>query len=152
MPKVKCFPVFRVLGRTVDLELVERVRRAIVAAMVLAGAVGAVSAYFGCGSPSVAAVAFLGPITALPVVSYVVCSHVRLEPGRLVIAMDCGFFRRLEYVPGSLIDGAEAVTVSAPERSWAKEVRVVRLHLKDRGYMPLCVGDPEALVRELSKS
>ncbi|WP_456483139.1 hypothetical protein [Methanopyrus kandleri] len=150
MRGVKCFPTFRILGRVVELERVEKARRTVRTIVVLAGVVAAVATYVSYGSPSLAVTAFLGIASALPPLSHLVCSHVRPEPGRLVIVRDYGFFRRFEHIPSSLIDGAEVVTVKVASGGSTTEERVVRLHLEGRGYMPLQTGDPEALARELT--
>jgi voltage-gated potassium channel Kch len=134
----------------VELERVEKARRTVRTIVVLAGVVAAAVVYVLWGSPSLAVTAFLGVASALPPLSHLVCSHVRLEPGRLVIVRDYGLFRRFEHVPRSLIDGAEVVTVRVRVQSTTEERRVVRLHLEGLGYMPLQVGDPEALARELT--
>jgi len=116
------------------------VTSAAVAVMVMFGVL--INWYFGA---AMFALIFGG----VPVLVYLLCSHVRVESDRLVIVRDYGFFKQEEEVPRHLIEGAEVITEEISTREGTRRIGVVRVYLRDRGCMPLVVSDPEGLAREL---
>ncbi len=142
---VRCYRVFR--GPT-DPGRIRRVRIAAsvgVTLFALAVAVGLgwlTNWYLG-------AAMFLLIFGVLPAPVHLLCSHVRVEPERVVIVRDYGFFRRELEIPRNLIGGAEAVSGRVRTREGEREVRWVRVYLRGRGCLPVVVRDAEGLAREL---
>jgi len=99
---VRCYRVF---GGPTDPGRIRRVRIAAsvgVTLFALAAAVGLgwlTNWYLG-------AAVFLLIFGPLPVPVHLLCSHVRVEPERVVIVRDYGFFRRELEIPRDLIEGA----------------------------------------------
>ncbi len=136
---------YRFYGRATDPGRIETLRRVVIGGLVSA----AVAVAVGLQALNVylATAVSLQIIGVVPIVAFVACSHVRLEPDRLVVVKDYGFVRSRTEIPRGLIEGAEVI------EEWVGKgvASIVRLYLKGRGCMPLIVGDPEGLANELGR-
>ncbi len=95
------------------------------------------------------AAVFLLIFGVLPALVHLLCSHVRVEPERVVIVRDFGFFRRELEIPRDLIEGAEVASGRVRTREGERKVRWIRVYLRGRGCLPVVVRDAEGLAREL---
>ncbi|MEO2241537.1 MAG: hypothetical protein ABGY09_05640 [Euryarchaeota archaeon] len=140
---------YRFYGGVVDPDRIRLYRIAVMAAVVSA----AVTTLVVLGTMTnwyIGAAVLMLVLGPLPAPVYVACSHVRVEPDRLVIVRDYGFLRREEEIPRRLIKGAEVVTAEVGGGLEGKRrIRVVRVYLRDRGCMPMVVKRAEELAREL---
>ncbi|MEO2241121.1 MAG: hypothetical protein ABGY09_03530 [Euryarchaeota archaeon] len=140
---VRCYRVF---GGPSDPGRIRRLRVAVSVGVTLFALAAAVELGW-LANWYLGAAVFLLVFGALPVPVHLLCSHVRVEPERVVIVRDFGFFRREMEIPRRLIEGAEAV--SRGVRTREGEVRWVRVYLRGRGCLPVMVRDAEGLAREL---
>jgi len=141
-----CFPIF--VGKPCPPDRIGfRKTVSVIGVLAAAAVAGTVVGFATC--------AYMGGTVALfisgaaPVVAHITGSHVRVEPGRVAMIRDFLFFKDVLEIPRELVEGAEVVKTTVKSGRETVRRTLVRIHLKDRGYMPLTVRDPEKLAEEL---